>query len=50
MEKEILSEKIDEKISIEVSGEIKKARSYALVSPQPELIEVYKDVFVEEDQ
>jgi pyruvate dehydrogenase E1 component alpha subunit len=47
-EEEILSVDLDEKIHEEQAKEVKDAIDFALGSPEPELLDAWKDIFVEE--
>lgn len=44
----ILSEELDDKIRSEEAEKVKGAMDYAVGSPEPELIDAYDDIFVEE--
>lgn len=44
----VLTEELDKKIRSEEAAEVKEAMDFAVGSPEPELLDAYKDIFVEE--
>jgi TPP-dependent pyruvate/acetoin dehydrogenase alpha subunit len=48
MKEGVLNKELDDKIRSEEAAKVKEAMDYAVGSPEPELIDAYDDIFVEE--